>query len=105
MSELKNAWDTFLTKLEKDFPSYKKIVAGIPFIYVKKPLTVIERTTVDHSVKVAAAKAMKGKRLSLSMTFVREDETFYVYRIRFLVPQQKMFCCGNLCVNCIRLQL
>ncbi|ANC79333.1 hypothetical protein ABE65_008025 [Fictibacillus phosphorivorans] len=79
----------------------KKMMAGIPFIYV----TVSSQYTIEQStdsVKKHAVKAMKGKRLTLNLTFVRSEDNLRVYRMRFLVPQEKMFCCGNLCFDCIR---
>lgn len=79
----------------------KKLMAGIPFLYV----TVSQHVSIDQStdaVKKHAVKAMKGKRLTLNLDFVRSEGNLYVYRMRFLVPQEKMFCCGNLCFDCIR---
>ncbi|KGP72454.1 hypothetical protein [Pontibacillus yanchengensis] len=105
MSELEQAWDKFIRYMSKH-PSieycYYKHVTGIPFIYIK--VTSISRNELEEILKLAAAKAMKGKRLTLSMYYVRENEAYYVYHVRFLVPQQKMFCCGNMCVDCIRLE-
>jgi hypothetical protein len=44
---------------------------------------------------------MRGKQLHCETIFVRQEEHLYVFRHRFYVPQQKMFCCGNLCPDCI----
>ena len=102
--DLNTVWEHFLNRMKQD-PSIihveKKMMAGIPFIYV----TVSSQFSIDHStdsVKKHAVKAMKGKRLTLNLTFVRSEENLHVYRMRFLVPQEKMFCCGNLCFDCIR---
>lgn len=78
-----------------------KKVAGIPFVYLW-PEKDRSRKHIEESLKWCASKAMKGKRLTLAMSFVRKNQAFYVYRVRFLVPQRKMFCCGNLCEDCIR---
>ncbi|KGX93286.1 hypothetical protein N781_12835 [Pontibacillus halophilus JSM 076056 = DSM 19796] len=104
--ELDRAWFVFLSTLNRIEPLSvsKRMITGIPFVFIEKHHTKLQKTELDDYVKKAAAKAMKGKRLTLSMSFVRENETFIIYRVRFLVPQRKMFCCGNLCVDCIRFQ-
>ncbi|WP_337193880.1 hypothetical protein [Pontibacillus yanchengensis] len=107
MTELEQAWDTFICYMSehpKIANCYYKQVTGIPFIYIKGESQAIKRSDIEEVLKEAAAKAMKAKRLTLSMYHVRESEAFYVYRVRFLVPQQKMFCCGNICDDCIRFQ-
>ncbi|WP_237416805.1 MULTISPECIES: hypothetical protein [Halobacillus] len=78
-----------------------KSFTGLPFVYVY-PSGNTAREGIEDRLKWCAAKAMKGKRLSLAMNYVRRTQTFYVYRVRFLVPQRKMFCCGNFCDDCIR---
>lgn len=78
-----------------------KKVAGLPFVYVW-PGEKVDRKVIEDVLKLSAATAMRGKRLTLAMSFVRKDQAYYVYRVRFLVPQRKMFCCGNLCDDCIR---
>lgn len=83
--------------LKAEFKSF----TGLPFVYVY-PKENTSQTEMEEQLKWCAAKAMKGKRLSLAMNYVRRTQTFYVYRVRFLVPQRKMFCCGNFCDDCIR---
>ncbi|WP_226578423.1 hypothetical protein [Halobacillus litoralis] len=78
-----------------------KKVTGLPFVYLW-PKDGIARSEIEERLKWCAAKSMKGKRLTLAMTYVRRNQAFYVYRVRFLVPQRKMFCCGNFCEDCIR---
>lgn len=78
-----------------------KKVAGLPFVYLW-PEATVDKRMIEDALKLCAAKAMRGKRLTLEMSFVRKSQAFYVYRVRFLVPQRKMFCCGNLCDDCIR---
>ncbi|OZM58482.1 hypothetical protein CIB95_02630 [Lottiidibacillus patelloidae] len=79
----------------------KKVVAGIPFLYInvkeETDLEMLEQVLINH-----AMKCMKGKRLNFEIEFVRQEDKMFVFRARFLVPQEKMFCCGNLCENCIR---
>lgn len=107
MNQLESAWDLFLNTMSDQEPvldCYRKFVTGLPFIYVQKKHQEVSREEIEESLKISAAKAMKGKTLTLSMYYVRESEDLFVYRIRFLVPQRKMFCCGNLCEDCIRFQ-
>ncbi|MFC7372050.1 hypothetical protein ACFQPF_10185 [Fictibacillus iocasae] len=103
--ELDLVWERFLEQLnhsETGLSAYKKEVTGIPFLYVSLLASTIGREQAEHTIKVCAAQSIKGKRLSLLMEYVREDSHLLVYRFRFLVPQEKMFCCGNLCPDCIR---
>lgn len=106
MTDVEQAWSIFTDYIGKNSSVQsiiKTTVAGIPFIYVKrKDCNNLDKSVINQLIKEAAAFAMKGKRLTLSLAFVREDKTLLVYRVRFLVPQEKMFCCGNLCDDCIR---
>jgi len=107
MNQLDAAWNLFLETMRTQDSVQectRKYITGLPFIYVEKKNPQVTRESIEESLKISAAKAMKGKTLTLSMYFVRENEDLLVYRIRFLVPQRKMFCCGNLCEDCIRFQ-
>lgn len=97
-------WAKFAEHLESfdGIEDYEmKKIAGIPFIYIKASLT---KDEIEELVKRSSAKSMRGKRLHSETVYVREQELHYIYRHRFYVPQEKMFCCGNLCVDCIRLR-
>ncbi|MRX71709.1 hypothetical protein GJU40_05910 [Bacillus lacus] len=103
--DLDLVWNQFLSHLAKQNSvcSCKKIHrAGIPFLYVymnsSSGVNIKEAETVIHT---SSRWAMKGLRLTYSTHFVRVDAELYVFRHRFLVPQEKMFCCGNLCEDCI----
>jgi hypothetical protein len=104
--DLNDIWDIFFDRIKKDphiITIDKKLMAGIPFVYVCTcPEASLDATLAI--LKKYAVKAMKGKRLTLELAFVRSEENLYVFRMRFLVPQEKMFCCGNLCFDCIRLR-
>ena len=94
-------FEELLNRSESFLQVEMKKITGIPFVYLL-PENDVTRTEVEDSLKWCASKAMKGKRLTLAMSYVRRNQAFYVYRVRFLVPQRKMFCCGNLCDDCIR---
>ncbi|RIW27450.1 hypothetical protein D3H55_22860 [Bacillus salacetis] len=97
-------WDKFAEHLQsfKAIEDYEmKKIAGIPFIYVKASCA---KEEIEEIIKKSAAKSMRGKRLHSETVYVRPQANHFVYRHRFYVPQEKMFCCGNLCVDCIRLR-
>lgn len=103
--DLEIIWNVFLSHFntvnEIEEASFKKIT-GIPFLYIKSR-NGLEKEVIEDYIRRFSAKAMKGKQLHSETIFVRQDALLYVYRHRFYVPQQKMFCCGNLCDDCIRL--
>ncbi|ARK31122.1 hypothetical protein BkAM31D_15405 [Halalkalibacter krulwichiae] len=98
-------WNTFLSILTNEHKSVtfeRKTYSGMPFLYITANHSSITQQSIQDFLTKAAAKAMKGKQLSCDVTFVRFKENTFVYRIRFLVPQKKMFCCGNGCTDCVR---
>ncbi|WP_223700347.1 hypothetical protein [Sutcliffiella deserti] len=108
--ELQEIWSSFLTKLSQSElveSCYRKNITGIPFLYVKVNKTDVSAWD-DHGFSIISAcskQAMFQKRVTVETNFVRQDATpQFVYRHRFYVPQEKMFCCGNLCPDCIRLR-
>ena len=101
---LDDIWTPFLNQLATSndvISASKKIITGIPFLYFTVNPN-IGKDTIETLIKIQAAMVMKGKRLQMEYSFVRRDRSLMVYRVRFLVPQEKMFCCGNLCPDCIR---
>ncbi|MDE5413087.1 hypothetical protein [Alkalihalobacterium chitinilyticum] len=99
---LETVWDHFM-ELLKNNPAItsvtKKKFTHLPFLYVQTTTSHVE---LENTLKSAAMTVMKGKRLTLEMAYVRKMEDIYIYRLRFLVPSEKMFCCGNGCMDCIR---
>ncbi len=97
--------NVFLNRMnaDKSLSCWIKKSAGIPFLYVQSNsnATIAEITS---KINKESRFAMKGKRLTSECIFVREETNLYVFRHRFYVPQEKMFCCGNLCEDCIRLK-
>jgi hypothetical protein len=104
---LEDIWTVFLHQLtlHTNYISIKKhVYSGLPFIYIETIDDQVEQQTIEESIQKSSALSMKGKRLHSETIFVRKDSNTYVYRHRFYVPQEKMFCCGNLCSDCIRLR-
>ncbi|PLR97405.1 hypothetical protein [Bacillus sp. T33-2] len=103
--DLSVVWNHFiagLNQLEAIKSAYYKKTAGIPFLYIE-PAPGHGQDEIGKALRLSAAAAMKGKKLHCNTVFVRLDGPVYVYRHRFFVPQRKMFCCGNQCQDCIRL--
>ncbi|MFY0543305.1 hypothetical protein [Brevibacillus sp. H7] len=75
--------------------------AGQRFYYVKTPLPagLLRKMLLEAGEAVAA-----GTKLKVETIFVRSLEEQHVFRFRFLVPNEKQFCCGNLCVDCYLLR-
>jgi hypothetical protein len=104
--DLELIWQLFMKQLtlnECIYKAYWKKITGIPFLYIQiTPNT--SHSSLESLIKKCSAIAVNGKRLHSETIFVRQDDMLYVYRHRFYVPQEKMFCCGNLCVDCTRLK-
>ncbi len=101
---LDEIWSPFLNQLATSNTVKsvsKKTITGIPFLYLTVNSDII-KAEIETLIKLEAAKCMRGKQLRMEYSFVREERKLLVYRVRFLVPQEKMFCCGNLCPDCIR---
>lgn len=106
MDELEAIWIQFLSELQDKEAienAERKMIAGTPFLYIvlKKSITQQE---AEKLIRKAAKKAMHGKRVTVQTFYVREQANTFVFRHRFFVPQEKMFCCGNLCEDCILLR-
>ncbi|MGP1907369.1 hypothetical protein ACTSEZ_04320 [Metabacillus sp. JX24] len=103
--DLEQTFQLFLQLMNEDrrLACSVKKTAGIPFLYIacKGNASADELALL---IEKSARTAMRGKRLTAETVFVREDKNLYVFRHRFYVPQEKMFCCGNLCDDCIRLK-
>lgn len=102
--DLDKIWITFLRQLNQQthiISVKKEIYSGTPFLYLECTETTNFKY-IEQSIKEASAFSMKGKRLHSETVFVRNEANIYVYRHTFYVPQEKMFCCGNLCIDCIR---
>ncbi|WP_057915071.1 hypothetical protein [Peribacillus muralis] len=102
--DLDHIWHQFIDHLldndEITEVSVKKFT-GIPFIYIHYHSLKTDEGLLFLIIKKAASHSMRGKQLHCETIFVRQEDDVYVFRHRFFVPQKKMFCCGNLCPDCI----
>ena len=99
-------WLSFLTSLEQSasiLEAKRMTYAGIPFLYITTKNVQVSRSELERTISLCAGRVMKGKQLHSKTQFVRNEASLYVFKHRFLVPQRKMFCCGNGCIDCIRL--
>ncbi|WP_053366085.1 hypothetical protein [Bacillus sp. FJAT-27245] len=104
--DLTSIWDLFIEKaaeLQGVAAIEMKKIAGIPFLFVY-PDGNGTLEEIEKGIRVCSAEVMKGKRLSSETVFVRTEDSYHVFRHRFLVPQRKMFCCGNVCIDCVRFE-
>lgn len=104
--DLEPIWQQFIKKLNVNkgiTSAYWRKIAGIPFLYISTAPE-LSQLTLEAIIKKCSVAAIKGSRLHSETIFVRQEDLLYVYRHRFYVPQEKMFCCGNLCVDCTRLK-
>ncbi len=106
MMDLDVIWLSFLRTLEQSpaISEAKRMnYAGIPFLYLTAMNENVSQSELEREISSSAAKVMKGHQLHSKTQFVRNEASLYVFKHRFLVPQRKMFCCGNECIDCIRL--
>lgn len=75
--------------------------AGQRFLYVSSPLPM---ESLTHLLLEAGERVISGTKLQVELLHVRSLEALHVFRFRFLVPNEKQFCCGNLCEDCFLLR-
>ncbi|EGK11987.1 hypothetical protein [Kroppenstedtia eburnea] len=75
------------------------IYAGVPFLYLCAPKETLPRLT--SSIRRAALPPIRNHELTFECRYVRRCKNRWVFRFRFRVPDQKSFCCGNRCSDCI----
>ena len=98
-------WLNFLTALEQSasiIEAKRMVYAGIPFLYITAKENDIRLGELEREIALSAGAVMKGYQLHSKTQFIRNEADLFVFKHRFLVPQRKMFCCGNECADCIR---
>ncbi|MEW4283852.1 hypothetical protein Q0N35_09145 [Priestia koreensis] len=79
----------------------QKNFAGIPFLYIDADMNTTKKE-IDEAILASSIRAASHQKVTWRTSFVRNDGSRYVYQHRFIVPLQKMFCCGNNCADCVR---
>ncbi|OYD08913.1 hypothetical protein [Paludifilum halophilum] len=74
--------------------------AGVPFLYILPGKSQDEKK-ISQSIRRTAAHLTRHTELSWECSYVRTSGEELVYRFRFLYPDQKSFCCGNQCSDCV----
>lgn len=75
--------------------------AGKRFLYVSSPLPL---DYVVSRVLEAGDTCTASTKLRVECVYVRSKDQQHVFLFRFLVPNEKQFCCGNLCEDCYYLR-
>ncbi|MDQ0206469.1 hypothetical protein [Alkalicoccobacillus murimartini] len=88
------------TSLLQTYEIQMKAISGFYFLYVH---SVDDYVEVQHAIRSVASILTKKRMLSFECEYVRSTNQIHVFRFRFLVPSEKMFCCGNGCIDCTRL--
>ncbi|WLR43645.1 hypothetical protein LC087_05725 [Bacillus carboniphilus] len=102
MNPLEEIWNKFILIIQenKNISDVNiKNITGTPFLYIN---SYANKQTILQIINEASQKSMYKKKVTKQTTFVRHQDGLYVFRHRFFVPQEKMFCCGNECVDCVR---
>jgi hypothetical protein len=81
---------------------FERQFAGVSFIYVK--LHRHSRTEFENCLQIEARQFIQGTDWSFEFSYIRTYHDLCVYRFQFSVPNEKSFCCGNQCPDCILLK-
>ncbi|MGF9910654.1 hypothetical protein [Brevibacillus porteri] len=75
--------------------------AGQLFFYVSStlPAPLLTKQLMETGERLTTDTKLKPECI-----YVRSDDMQHVYRFRFRVPDEKQFCCGNLCEDCFLLR-
>jgi hypothetical protein len=93
--ELCAAKDKPFAKLEQ------KRFAGVSFLYVQIPDEPGAKETFEAFLRKRAEEFVQDTAWTYEFEYIRTSRQGLIYRYRFRVPEEKSFCCGNECPNCI----
>ncbi len=101
---LDELYEQFIGMLQKQSDIHSctwRFFAGQRFLYVDSPLPAgtLARMLLEAGLTVTATTKLK-----VECIYVRSVERTHVLRFRFQVPNEKQFCCGNLCEDCFLLR-
>jgi hypothetical protein len=102
---LEAIWESFFQCLKSNNAIHsveQKKVSGSYFIYIKEDNEPIPINQYESILKDCANQLILLYKVTYQIKFVRKENNTIIFRHRFLVPQSKMFCCGNQCIDCIR---
>lgn len=100
-------YEKYITYLqsESDTPDqwFLRIYAGAVFLYAPLELN-HSKKELEKQLDEQALKCILNTIWRFHYQYIRTSKTATIYRIQFLAPMEKSFCCGNDCPNCVRLQ-
>ena len=102
---LEDIWELFFHCLKNNnlFQSIEqKKISGCYFIYITELNEPVAINQYSSQLKNCANQIISYYKITYHINFVRKENKTIIFRHRFLVPQTKMFCCGNQCVDCVR---
>ncbi|MDR6225267.1 hypothetical protein [Desmospora profundinema] len=76
-----------------------RVHAGVDFFYFSP-----SGLHWGERMKRLITPLIKDTEVSFECRYVRRSQERDVYRIHFRVPDEKSFCCGNQCMDCILLR-
>ncbi|MBA4492916.1 hypothetical protein ACFO25_08495 [Paenactinomyces guangxiensis] len=77
--------------------------AGVSFLYVQMGPSA-SRRDLESFLQREAECFIRGTEWIYQFAYIRTSAAGLIYRFQLRVPDEKSFCCGNQCVNCILLQ-
>ncbi|MFK3937056.1 hypothetical protein ACI2JA_05995 [Alkalihalobacillus sp. NPDC078783] len=77
----------------------KRFISGFCFLYIQSELPADQ---LERLLNKAATSICHNKKITFECSPVRPLREGQLFRIRFLPPTEKMFCCGNECTDCVR---
>ncbi|MCS1350181.1 hypothetical protein [Mechercharimyces sp. CAU 1602] len=76
-----------------------KRYTGVNFLYITWKGQ--KKETLEICLQRCAQQITRRSSLTYQHHFVRQSGDCLIYRFTFFVPNEKSFCCGNECEDCI----
>lgn len=102
---LEDIWDQFFLCISTNNEVKQvssKVICGVFFLYIQVSNPLKSEEFIKNMIISCSKQFTTQYKLIYRIEFVRCDDDVYVFRHRFFVPNKKMFCCGNECVDCTR---
>ncbi len=104
---MESLYSRFIEKLKETdqcIEISRRIHAGITFLSIQ-PKEGTTHQKIEQLIREIASQVIGQRSLYYDLHYVRTtSKGKMIFRFRFRVPNEKSFCCGNQCVNCILLQ-
>jgi len=102
---LDDIWEQFLLCISSNAEvkeASNKLICGVIFLYIQPLVPQKSEAFIKNIVLTCSKQYTSQYKYIYRIEFVRSEQHILIFRHRFYVPNQKMFCCGNECVNCTR---